>query len=289
MIRTILVPVMGDDGDEARLATAVAAARSFDAHIACLHIRADPAEIFASAASADVGAVLAMPQLTKALAAEDEAREQRALQAFRRVCQREKIAVVEAPPGPASISAAWHEMTGDGVEQIIWRARFCDLLVLGRARDDRGLKPETIGTIFMKAGRPVLLAAAKAPVSLTDTIAIAWKDSPEAARAVTAAMPFLSKAGQIVILVVDEGEQSSYESLDRLIEELKWHGISPKGKRIVAKPRGGPEAMLAGVKNLRADLLVMGGYGHSRARERVLGGYTRHALKQAELPVLLCH
>src|SRR5579863_3230620 len=161
MIKTIFVPVMGDAADKAKLRAAIAAARLFDAHIDGLHVRADPAEMFASAAYADIGSVLAIPELTQALAKEDEARSQRARRVFDEICQIEKIQIVEAPQERSCVSAAWHEVVGDPIEQAIWRGRFRDLVVLSTSRHHRGPDSETIGAMLMQIGRPVLLASAK--------------------------------------------------------------------------------------------------------------------------------
>ena len=110
---------------------------------------------------------------------------------------------------------------------------------------------------------------------------------PQAARAVAAAMPFLVRAKEIVILTVAEGEQPD-KSVDRLMRNLAWHGVRASKRILHPVARNAAETLLAAAQEA-AGLLVMGGYGHSRVREWVFGGFTEHVLTDAPLPVLLAH
>ena len=141
-------------------------------------------------------------------------------------------------------------------------------------------------------GRPlVLLAPKQAPENLAPTIAIAWKDTAEAARAVTAAMPLLMKADKVLILAAEEsgGSTASLESAKRLVQQMRWHGISAEAHHVSPAGRSVADAIAHIAQERKADLLVMGAYGHSRFRELVLGGVTRDVLRECRLPVLLFH
>ena len=129
-----------------------------------------------------------------------------------------------------------------------------------------------------------------APASaLPDTVVIAWKPTPEAARAVTAAMPFLSMAREIVIMTVAENETTiQEEGADRLMANLRWDGFAASVRRLKPGPPGAAETSLAAARE-QAALLVMGGYGHSRLREWIFGGFTQRVLRSAEVPVLIAH
>jgi nucleotide-binding universal stress UspA family protein len=142
---------------------------------------------------------------------------------------------------------------------------------------------------LMASGRPVLIAPARPPTRLSGMIAIAWKDRPEAARAVAAALPFIERADRVVILSVDEGAETDGESCERLRHALAWHNTNTIVQRM--KPAGRPaaETLLEAAVAAGADMLVMGGYGHSRTREVIFGGFTRHVLTDASLPILMAH
>src|SRR6185437_12830470 len=116
------------------------------------------------------------------------------------------------------------------------------------------------------------------PDDISSNIAIAWKETAEAARAVTAAMPLLRRARRVMVLTVseDETEPPSDASGQRLAEHLRWHGLKVAAHRAPLDMFTPPEALMAAAKNGGASMLVMGGYGHSRALEFVFGGFTRH-------------
>jgi nucleotide-binding universal stress UspA family protein len=100
-------------------------------------------------------------------------------------------------------------------------------------------------------------------------------------------MPFLSIAKQIEIITVVEDESGSEESgATRLMTNLRWHGFPVSLSRVKPDANGAVETLLAAVRE-RSALLVMGGYGHSRLREWIFGGFTRRVLRGAEVPVLI--
>ncbi len=120
-----------------------------------------------------------------------------------------------------------------------------------------------------------------------ERIAIAWKPTPQAARAVAAAMPLLVQASEITVISVEE-EAAARDDAGRLARSLAWHGLAATTLPLKPSAEGAAATLLAGARD-RADLLVMGGYGHSRLREWVFGGFTQHVLADAPIPVLLAH
>jgi nucleotide-binding universal stress UspA family protein len=108
-------------------------------------------------------------------------------------------------------------------------------------------------------------------------------------RAVTAAMPFLSFAKQIVIMTVVENETTiEEEGAARLMANLCWDGFTASVCRLQSGAHGAAETLLAAARE-QGGLLVMGGYGHSRLREWIFGGFTQRILRSAEIPVLIAH
>jgi nucleotide-binding universal stress UspA family protein len=168
-------------------------------------------------------------------------------------------------------------------------ARTADLLVIGRPDDDRGAPSDTVEAALINSGRPLLIPPSAPMPALPDTVVIAWKSTPEAARAVTAAMPFLAIEKQIVIVTVIEDETTIDEQgAARLMGNLRWDGFSASVRHLEPAAPGAAETMLAAAREQGA-LLVMGGYGHSRLREWIFGGFTQRILREADIPVLMAH
>jgi nucleotide-binding universal stress UspA family protein len=160
--------------------------------------------------------------------------------------------------------------------------------MIGRQTDDPGASLDTIETALFSSGRPVLISPPAALAALPETIFIAWKATPEAARAVGAAMPLLSTAKQIFIVTVAEDQGLSDEEGARLLTSLRWHGFNVSMRRLPPGPQGAASTLLAAAAEQSA-LVVMGAYGNSRMRQWVFGGFTRHVLRGAEVPVLMMH
>jgi nucleotide-binding universal stress UspA family protein len=121
---------------------------------------------------------------------------------------------------------------------------------------------------------------------------IAWDGSREAARAAGDAVPLLQLAEDIVVLVVDPQQARSRFSDQPgadLTRYLTRHGIRARLKPVTSGSRGIAEVILGQAGEEGTDLLVMGGYGHSRFREMMLGGVTRHMLEHTTVPVLFAH
>src|SRR5262249_52861061 len=143
--------------------------------------------------------------------------------------------------------------------------RSADLLIIGRRTDDPGVSVDTIETALFGSGRPVLISPAAALAALPETIVIAWKATPEAARAVGVAMPLLSTAKQILIITVAEDQGLSDEEGVRLLAALRWHGFNVSMRRLPPGPQGAASTLLAAAAEPGA-LVVMGAYGNSRMR-----------------------
>jgi len=289
MMKTILVPLRGSPGDTAALETAYLAAQMFQSHLECLYVRPDPRELMLRTAGVGMGTPVITPELWTALDEEEQSRRTLARKAFDDFRTLRKIAHVDVPAKLQAVSAVWREVTGDTARRIVHMAHAMELVVLGR---DAGIDSvlDQIGDVLVECGRPVILSSGTPPATLATTIAIAWKETPEAARAMTAAMPFLARAKKVVVISSDEGNNgaATTESAARLARALQWNGIEAQLMRLQDAPDI-PGQILNGAVEVGADLLVMGAYSHSRAREFILGGMTRRVLVEATLPVLFCH
>lgn len=228
---------------------------------------------FAVAESAEAGAIVLKL---------DAERRERALALFTRAALAE---------GPA---VSWNEL---GTEPVIWgftqQALYADLLVLGQHEPDtRDVPPDFIESVLIGSGKPALVLPYAGPVkTLGDNILVAWSPSRESARALSAALPLLEKAKQVhVVTWSDETSAPQAAGERRQIEQyLSAHGVKATLHWYGDGPGNPGDRLLSLTADLGNDLLVMGCYGHSRARELVLGGTTRTVLKSMTLPVLMAH
>ena len=285
MIKTILVPATGGDGDPSVFASALAVARRFDAHLEFLHVRPDAAAVAVSMAADGGGATMVGSLITR-LEGEANQREKRADRQFQSFCQREALALCDAPPAPPGPSARWLRQIGAEPYWVTEYGRAADLLVIGRP--GKGGSLETIEGALIDSGRPLLIAAASPLATVPETVVIACKATRKAARAVTAALPFMQIAKQIVIITVAEDHSALENEADRLMAALRWRGVPVTVRHLQPDGQNAADKLLAAAHE-HAALLVMGGYGHSRLREWIFGGFTQHVLRCAELPVLMAH
>jgi nucleotide-binding universal stress UspA family protein len=290
-MRKILVSLTGFESDAAALDTAYLAARLFDAHLHCICARPGAGQVVVGASPFEIGAAMNAAELIADLQKENELRAKNARVAFDRFCKRWDIGRADGSVAKG-VSATWQQITGDEVETTIAEARYHDLVVLGHPAEATALSTNGIGAVLVSSGRPLIVAPKTSPENIAPTIAIAWKDGPEAARAVTAAAPLLEKAARIIVLTADEGDAKCGErvaSAERVAAQFRRHGTISEARLVVAGGRALPDAVIDTAVASGADVLVMGGYGHSRLRELVFGGFTRHVLESSRLPVFLFH
>lgn len=204
--------------------------------------------------------------------------------------------VFEEARRASGLDAAWaHTGQVPVTEAFAQQALFADLLVLGQrdAADDEAasVPADFVESVLLACGRPALVVPhIGATRTIGETVAIAWKETPEAARAVTAALPFLRKAKRVHVL--SWGEEQAPGIGGRMLDldsYLHAHGIAFTWDRAGAERQQIGELLLSRAFDLGADLLVMGCYGHSRAREWILGGASRTLLQSMTLPVLMMH
>jgi len=294
-MKTILAKIDGSSNDAVVFATSHLVASQFGSHITCLYVRIDSFELILNATDGfglAAGAAPISQQVREDLLEADNARARSARQNFDAFCEQHHLHITEVPSATIGVSASWREMAGDPRDVTAKIGRFNDLIVLARPQMRGDLFIDDIGSILMAGGRPVLLGASPLTQTVGSTIAIAWKETAEAARAITAAYPLLEKADGIVVLCSQEkrGEgTATKESGEKLAEQLRWRGLQTSVRTIEddGQPRG--QAIIGAAAEAKADLLVMGAYGHSRAREFVFGGVTRQVLGGAAIPVLLSH
>ena len=288
MPKFIVLPCTGSEADTPVFATALTVARRFGSHLAFLYVRPDVRQEIAALAAAEVGAVSGIGDTMERMEQEADRREHAAERQWRELCQREQLTVRDGPPFDG-VSAEWIGEVGIDAAWVAEHGRTADLIVAGRGREGGGVAMEVLEAALMDSGRPVLIAPRAAPGSVGRVVTIAWKDTREAAGAVSAARPFIAQAERVVILTIDEDDEPDDRSAERLQRALRWNNPTVMMHRLVRGRGSAADTLLGAAARAESDLLVMGGYGHTRLREAVFGGFTRHVLERAELPVLMAH
>ncbi|HYZ26209.1 MAG TPA: universal stress protein [Geminicoccaceae bacterium] len=285
-MRVILVPLGGEAYDPVALAAAYQIAQPFRAHITGLFIRPDPVEA--------VGAFQGIPpeivdRVTRAAKGVWDERARLAKEAFDAARGAADAPFADRPTGTDTVTARWLECVGADDELLAKHGRLADLIVLAWLRADTpsGQLKERFATALFNTARPILLVPETGIKASVREIVVAWNGSAESTRALSGAMPLLLNAEQVHVLSAAT-PRTAAESGTALAEYLGWHGLICEAHPMYPKGEVGP-ALLARAKELGAELLVMGGYGRSRMRERIFGGVTRHVLDHCDLPVLIAH
>jgi nucleotide-binding universal stress UspA family protein len=172
-------------------------------------------------------------------------------------------------------------------------ARLYDLTVVGQPNPDRpGPQSDFLQAALFESGRAVLVVPyiQKKPMEL-NRVMIAWDGGRAASRALAEARPLLAKAKQVEVLVVETGKPDSGQiPAADLARHLARHKLKVELRRVLASSKQEiDETILNEISNAGIDLVVMGGYGHSRLREFVLGGTTRSMIQSMTAPVLMAH
>ncbi len=202
---------------------------------------------------------------------------------------RHSLPVAERAADASGASVAWLKEHGREDEVIAWRGRLSDLIVVGRPGDsDDVLTPMVLNAAIFETGRPVMVVPPKSKSLTRKRVAISWNGSQQSARAVSSAIKILEQAEAVMVLTADSFRTSGARGPE-LAAYLEWHGIKPDTK-IFEAPAGsvGPK-LLQECTSFGADLLVTGAYTHSRMRQFILGGVTKHVLGHAQIPMLMAH
>jgi nucleotide-binding universal stress UspA family protein len=221
---------------------------------------------------------------------------------FREVRERAQATAEEVREGfehvtaLRGLSAEWRLLPEGPEADPALHARYADLTILGQLDPDRGEadilwpRPEQV---TLASGRPILVVPyAGRFESVGRHVLIGWNATREAARAVNDAMPLLAAAEVVTVLTIDprEGPRGHGEVPGADISlHLARHGVKAAIERTVSADLPVGEVLLSRAADLGVDLLVMGAYGHSRARELLLGGATRTLLRSMTVPVLMSH
>jgi nucleotide-binding universal stress UspA family protein len=290
VIKTILVAASGGRGDASAFETALALARPLAAHLDFYHAWVTPNDAAALSPHVDFAQGEALKDALERLQHDAEKRSAAALRSFRDFCERHHLTMGEPDENKADVTAAWIEEKGDPLRGLTLHARHHDLVVIGSPNPEGGLRPDLAGQLLLACGRPVVLAPPTPRTRQSGVFLIGWKETPEAARAMTAASPLFPLARRIILASVEDGHHAPSESLENLMRQLRRRGVAVEAMAIPTEGRPVADRLLWAADSVDADLLVVGAYSHARIWELIFGGVTRSLLEgRSTGPVLLMH
>jgi nucleotide-binding universal stress UspA family protein len=278
-LKDILVNLDATAASAARLDLACALARKHGAHLTGLFV----VDISVAAMAGAEGGGAALAELIEIMRRDGLAAAKVAEDAFREKTRREGVA------------AEWRMVEGVAPQQVALHGRYADLIVVGQDSPEEGAPAAgpLLEAALFTSGRPVLVVPFTGRFeTLGKRVLIGWNAKREAARAVHDALPLLAGADSASVLVVNPQPGSDLHGEEPgadIAQHLARHGVKVTVERIVAPDLGADDALLNRAAESGADLIVIGGYGHSRLRELVLGGVTRGLLRHMTVPVLMSH
>ena len=189
------------------------------------------------------------------------------------------------------VQCEWRLMTGDSVDAVTTSAHYADITIVGQTDPADGRSPGGLADrVVLGGGGPVLVWPYTGSCQATAaTIMLAWNGSREATRALADALPLLQQAHKVIVFGVDRNDGRHIPGAD-VSTHLARHGVRAEARHTrTASGIHIGDALLSEIGDCGIGLLVMGGYGHRRVRERLFGGVTRDILREMTVPVLMAH
>jgi nucleotide-binding universal stress UspA family protein len=247
----------------------------FDSHVIGLFINVLPVVI---ASEDGIGAARAAELLEAARQAGDKVEAR----------LRERLNRLQKP-----VELRRFDILSEAAENVVAReARAADTFVALRPNGAPQEPEHLVESVLFGSGRHVFLVPNRRPAkAMLKRIVVAWNGSRESARALAEALPYLHKATEAAVVVVDDEpplETKAVLGLDA-VNHLKHHDINAVLHRVRMRDNDVGMTLIAEARRLEADLIVMGAYGHSRVREWLLGGATYTLLHKAPVPLLIAH
>ncbi|MDB5415028.1 MAG: universal stress protein UspA [Rubritepida sp.] len=288
--RRLLLPMTGTAAGEAALATALLVARIWGAHVHCLHVRVDARDVAPLAGEGLSGAMIEEMMAATERESGDRAGRVRAL--FERFAATAgDITIAESADtalksgGP---TLSFESIAGREEDVVAQQSRLYDMAVVPHPEGAEDVSSsDALHAVLFDSGRPILIAPRVAPTSIGTRVCCAWNGSAESAAAMAAALPWLHRADARRILYADEYQRRG-PKVEGILAYLHWHEISAEAVQFKPMTKDVGAGLLGSVRDFQADLLCMGAYSHSRLRQLILGGVTRHVLENSDVPVLMC-
>ncbi|CAA2141642.1 universal stress protein [Hyphomicrobium sp. ghe19] len=275
MIKDVMVSLDGSAADQTRLHAAESIADLYDGRIIGLFVNLLPALL---AADADMAALGTVSLIEKAKKEGDRVKED----------LTKRLIALGRPVEIRRFDAFIEESAGIAARE----ARSADAFV-GLLPNESREPNDLVESVLFGSGRHLFLAPHGKPETKFhfESILIAWNGSREATRALAEAMPYMRRAKSVEVVLVSEDATDEPEAIvaDEVLDHLEHHGIPAELRHIMNPKESVGKALLEEARRRDADVLVMGGYGHSRLREWLLGGVTYELLNSSSVPLIIAH
>jgi len=285
MLKDILVHLDEGPRSATRLKVAVDLARRQAAHLTGIFVMDIPgSDLFYGAGMPYAGGG-GMTDMVNSMRADLASRADTAAQEFRETVRRQ------------GLEGEWRAVEGDTVALVALHARYADMTVLGQPNADEPFKGPSadavLVNVLMSSGRPVLAVPYAGEFEqIGERVLVAWNASRESTRALNDALPLLQGAKAVTVLAINPKHgidgHGDVPAADICLH-LARHGVKAEAAHTIAKDISEGDVLLSYAADIGADLIISGGYGHSRAREMVFGGVTRTLLQEMTVPMLLSH
>ena len=287
--KTIFAPLAFEETAKLVSETALLLAGAFKGHVMAQHVRPrftgyPPMEFYPASASATMMAMEAHDQATSRYA--------RGLRTkFEGLCAALDAHVVPVPEAlkQNGVTASWTEEVGQFPLNYGLSARAADLVVMA-IPDAKGPHPERelFEAVLMQSGAPVFLTPRSGLSAVPRRPLVAWDGSLQASRVVRAALPLLLQSDETTLLTIGETDAAT-PSLEQAKLWLERAGVLVTSRHVEWPERPIAERILNQCEASNSDVVLMGGYSHSRLRESIMGGVTLHMIQHADLPILMVH
>jgi nucleotide-binding universal stress UspA family protein len=275
VVKDVMVRLDGTAADNVRLAAVNDIADLFQGRIIGLFLNELPVLV---AEQDGLGAGLAAQLLQKAREAGDKL-EAEITQRLARLSKPVELRRYDILDGSAGDVAAREARAADA---------FVALRPNGAPQEPEYL----LESVLFGSGRHIFVVPNRRPTKAKfDRVLVAWNGTRECARAVGEALPYLHKAEEATVVVVDEEPRAELKAVlgKDVVDHLRHHGVETALRHVSIRNRSVGATLIAEARRVNADLIVMGGYGHSRLREWLLGGATYELLHKAPVPLLIAH
>lgn len=285
-VRTILLPLRESDMSEHMLDSGMRLATQHGAHLDVLYVHPNAEDMMPFATLGLTPGMREMIRNSASGASREQAARLKAM--FHAVRARHGVPERTRRDFNGEAAADWSEARGVRSEEVARRGRLADLLLIPRPeRSDP--PPKTFEAMLRDTARPVLMLPRGGPTAaITGPVAVGWNGSTEAAAALACSRPLLRQASGVTVIVSTK-RQHRRPNAEDVADYLRCHGIGAQSRVIDMGGAHVGEVLLAQCRELGAELLVVGAYSRSRMQEILLGGVTRHLIREARLPVLMVH
>ena len=284
-IRKILLPLTGTAAGEAALSTALIIANIWKAHVTALHVRIDSRDVAPLAGEGLSGAMI--EEMMSATEKESTERAHAVHTMFDRFVAQHNVTLAPGRWGSETATASFATITGREEDLVAQQARLADLTIVPHPDSGEDVSSsDALHAVLFDSGRPVLISPQVAPQEIGKRICIAWNGTAESAAAVLAALPWMRRAEAVRVLTSDEYHRRGPQAAD-LLAYLALHGVNADVATFRGIDRDVGAGLLKAANDFGSDLLSMGAYSHSRLRQLILGGVTRHVLEKSKLPVMM--